>query len=951
MNTYNLVKTASIVSQVSKRARAVLLSVAPLASVAYLFVLSAFALGAVTLGADDAYATKTAPQLPVQLTAPMMVTPGQTFEYLVHIPNKSSSTYWAVTANLTFPAGVRCTNIVSQTRPGCSLSRDAQGRAVGLNCSYKDFYDWWVVDIRVSCVVEPTAPCGGTITSTVNLNVMKPQAQSTSSTATTSIKCNNPTPTPTPTATPTSTAPVGVPKLKITKHVAADVDSGRQAVYYFTVKNVGTAVARGVTTQDFNIDNITLAPIDQVFQIASASIPGCVFDAGSKSIVCPIGDLQPGQEKSYSITFNVPSHPALCGRQVMNQADAHVHPHNPAVSDWAKAATTVRCVNTPTPTPTSTATATPTHTRTPVPTATFTPTNTPIPPTPTPTATATPTTTRTATPTATTTATPTVTNTPTATATPTATTPVLISNPIQPSVDCVYDNRDGTYTAYFGYFNTSANIIGIPSGSNNPNGAQNFFAPAPAARGQVEVFNPGNNPGAFAVVWDGSALTWTVKMPNSTPSTVTAKAGTSKACVPVTPVATCVDKLPGGKLKANFGYTNGNSFDITVPVGKFNNLTPGAQDRGQPTVFFKGTVANAFTVEFTEPSLTWTIIGQTGKADANTTPCTPNKPPVCSAGSAAYTAQCQGSTTTIALDGSASKDPEGFPVDLTWSTDCAGGTISNPKAQNPTLTLPAPANGQARSCSVNLKVSDGVSETSCPQSVQVTACNVDCAGQVGGTAKPDICGVCGGNGSTCVDCAGMPNGGAVVDKCGVCGGNNACVDCKGVVNGGAQLDRCGVCAGDGKSCLGCTQSDVTETLFAMDNNAKDARANVTLALRRLIKVKDNAENRAFAQRISEQAAAGYTAAWEFTWKTPKIINACTNTQACTQTDNSVNLNAFDTAVDTLRELAKQVVRQIRKSRGGKLVSSDQQFSRKADDLANASKQLSASVPRFSSTCS
>jgi hypothetical protein len=197
----------------------------------------------------------------------------------------------------------------------------------------------------------------------------------------------------------------------------------------------------------------------------------------------------------------------------------------------------------------------------------------------------------------------------------------------------------------------------------------------------------------------------------------------------------------------------------------------------------------------------------------------------------------------------------------------------------------------------------------------------------------------------------MPNGGAVVDKCGVCGGNNACVDCKGVVNGGAQLDRCGVCAGDGKSCLGCSQSDVTQTLFAMDNNAKAAKVNITLALRRLLKVKDTAENRTFSQKISEQSNVAYNAAWEFTWRTPKIINSCTNTEACSQVDNSANLNAFDTAVDAQRVLAKQVVRQIRRSRGGTLTSSDQEFSRKADDLANESKQLSASVPRFSSTCS
>ncbi|MCB0336490.1 MAG: hypothetical protein KDD62_09290, partial [Bdellovibrionales bacterium] len=67
----------------------------------------------------------------------------------------------------------------------------------------------------------------------------------------------------------------------------------------------------------------------------------------------------------------------------------------------------------------------------------------------------------------------------------------------------------------------------------------------------------------------------------------------------------------------------------------------------------------------------------------------------------------------------------------------------------------------------------------------------------------DGCGVCGGDGSSCVDCLGVPNGGAQVDACGVCNGNNACKDCEGTTNGSKTVDACGICGGDGSSCLDC----------------------------------------------------------------------------------------------------------------------------------------------------
>lgn len=78
----------------------------------------------------------------------------------------------------------------------------------------------------------------------------------------------------------------------------------------------------------------------------------------------------------------------------------------------------------------------------------------------------------------------------------------------------------------------------------------------------------------------------------------------------------------------------------------------------------------------------------------------------------------------------------------------------------------------------------------------------------------DVCGVCGGDGSSCLDCNGTPNGTAIVDPCGLCTlpdsvlFNKTCRDCAGVIGGPAFVDLCGVCRQPGDlfanfTCQGC----------------------------------------------------------------------------------------------------------------------------------------------------
>jgi Putative Ig domain len=83
---------------------------------------------------------------------------------------------------------------------------------------------------------------------------------------------------------------------------------------------------------------------------------------------------------------------------------------------------------------------------------------------------------------------------------------------ISPVLECVTNNGDGTYTAYFGYNNPNSLIVTIPLGSNNR------FTPNPQDRGQPTTFETGRRVSVFSVIFNGSNLVWTLNGKTSTAS-------------------------------------------------------------------------------------------------------------------------------------------------------------------------------------------------------------------------------------------------------------------------------------------------------------------------------------------------------------------------------------------------------------------------------------------------
>ncbi len=89
----------------------------------------------------------------------------------------------------------------------------------------------------------------------------------------------------------------------------------------------------------------------------------------------------------------------------------------------------------------------------------------------------------------------------------------------------------------------------------------------------------------------------------------------------ITPVVTCVSENKDGTYTAFFGYSNTNSYPVTINVGKNNQFTPPPDGQGQPTSFEPGSQAAVFAVVSKGDSLVWHLEEKTAEANKNSGGC------------------------------------------------------------------------------------------------------------------------------------------------------------------------------------------------------------------------------------------------------------------------------------------------------------------------------------------
>jgi len=143
---------------------------------------------------------------------------------------------------------------------------------------------------------------------------------------------------------------------------------------------------------------------------------------------------------------------------------------------------------------------------------------------------------------------------------------------------------------------------------------------------------------------------------------------------------------------------------------------------------------------------------------------------------------------------------------------CSGGQsyCLSGASTGPTTTPSSGACGQwsfgntgclASNCTPSCVVGDCVcGKCICPIGYGGPTCNetVGCDGVIGSGKVIDVCGICGGNGTSCLGCDGIPFG-KTYDICGVCGGNGTSCWTK------CPFTDCNVC-NLGEDCLWCADS-------------------------------------------------------------------------------------------------------------------------------------------------
>ncbi len=298
-------------------------------------------------------------------------------------------------------------------------------------------------------------------------------------------------------------------------------------------------------------------------------------------------------------------------------------------------------------------------------------------------------------------------------------------------------------------------------------------------------------------------------------------------------------------------------------------------------------------------------------------------PPVCDAGPSPYLNDCEGILSTIPLDGSSSSDPEMQVLSYLWSTSCTNASISPDNQAQTVLTLENPGTGQPQSCAVTLTVSDGATEVSCPASIQVPACEIDCLG--------------------------VPNGSAQPDMCGVCNGANLCVDCAGVPFGQQEVDQCGVCGGDGQSCLGCEDTSITGVQLSLDGNFGELRGLVYHSAARLLSIRDTKRLRTFSRTARRDADKLYNLGWINTYAIPGSFAVCENSVLCSQVSLAESIASFSDASIELNDLVTKVVRRMIRVRG-RVSKGDRKTRIEARALLTENLALASALPTSLSNC-
>lgn len=146
--------------------------------------------------------------------------------------------------------------------------------------------------------------------------------------------------------------------------------------------------------------------------------------------------------------------------------------------------------------------------------------------------------------------------------------------------------------------------------------------------------------------------------------------------------------------------------------------------------------------------------------------------------------------------------------------------------------------------------------------------------------------------------------------------------CDGVIGSGKQIDVCGVCGGNGSTCgpgtgvdntpPQCTRTNLVDTLLEIDSRAAGLRA---IGEHALIKLKRLAPRSTVTTKFIESQRKAlnslYVVAWQNSWAVPQTILSCPGELNCSSVSFESSIKTYIKTVSSMRANISRIVRKLR----------------------------------------
>jgi hypothetical protein len=342
------------------------------------------------------------------------------------------------------------------------------------------------------------------------------------------------------------------------------------------------------------------------------------------------------------------------------------------------------------------------------------------------------------------------------------------------------------------------------------------------------------------------------------------------------------------------------------------------------------------TVTPVDPTATATVTA-TVTAVATSTIVQPTVTPIpteissqaaCNAGGP-YQLECVGNRVAAKLNGSGGGDGSTF----SWTSDCPNAVISDPASLSPSLSFDSFGSNKVPSaCNATLQIT---SQVLIPIAANRFYGEEEFVFFEEEEFVPEF------ETRTVVATCSSPI------SVGACS-----FDCAGAFQGGAKVDRCGVCNGNGQSCINCKSVNIQSAQLALDSNAADFRSLVLQAAHFISRGKGvTRAQKSFSKVMKNKAQSLYTQAWVNTYAAiPGAVLDCGTSAFCVKISTSSFKQSLILPAAEMSALIEQALKlvprkqRVRAARLRKLLSKSRKLSAEQKAALNR-------IPDSTSSCS